>query len=228
MNIKTTRKPRNKFEIARWLKADLWGDVLNSPKTSKSLYYKIYKRFERRSANFVLRIDKVKPKPRNRIKSRYGAAIWERRKLSAYYGFSFKVLRHLCLRSQDVNSSYYNNFIRALECTLTNILWRVGFFKTPHHARAFIQRGNVLINKTLTHSFNLRVAELDYITFRTISFSFFLYNLRRGIYHLRNSHLLINFRIPCIRCITFDPKSVFYYTPLSHRHLFFTTDFRKR
>jgi len=140
LNIKTTRKPRSNFELARWVKADLRGDVLNSPKLLKPLYKQIYKRSERRTANFVLRIDKLKPKPHKRFKSRYAAAIWERRKLSAYYGLPFKVLNHLCMRSQNVRTSYYDNFVRALECTVSNILWRVGLFKTPQHSRAFAQR----------------------------------------------------------------------------------------
>jgi len=156
MNIKNTREPRSKFELARWLKSDLWGDLLNSSKSIKPLYKKTYKRFERRSANFVLRIDKVKPKSRTKFKSRYAAAIWERRKLSAYYGLPFKIINRLCHRSQNVNTSYFDNFVRALECTVSNILWRAGFFKTPQHARAFAQRGNVLINKTPIHSFHMR------------------------------------------------------------------------
>jgi len=222
------RKPKSKFQLARWLNVDLWGEILNSQKSTEKLFKKIYIPSEHRSANFVLRIDKVRPKARKKVFSKFSLAMWERRKLCAYYDLSLQQLRRCALRSQNLNSSYSDNFILALESRLNIILWRVGFFSTPIHAKSFISHANVLINNQLTTSVNKVVAPGDYITFRTFDYSLFLSNLRRGIYHYRNSHIIPNFRLPSLFLLSCDPTSLFYYFSIDHRNVFFTTGFRRK
>lgn len=222
-------KPKSHLQVARWVNADLWGLVLNSQKPLRPLFNAIYNPKERSPANFVVRIQKTKPVPHKKAYSRFSLAMWERRKLCAFYGLSLDHLRRLAYRTQDHSSSYYDNFVNNLESMLYMFFWRVGFFKTPQHAKQFIYGRNVIINNIPVNSIFKRAVPGDYITFRHMDYDFFLTSLRRGIYHLRNSHLLINFRLPSIHYVTFpDPSRLFFYFSIDHKNFFFTTQFRKR
>jgi len=122
-------KPRSRLQLCRWVNADLWGEVLNSTRPLLPLFKAIYNPIHRRPANFVVRIYKYHARNTRHL-SRYALVMWERRKIGAFYGLSPLVLRRLLLRSQDVSSSYYYNFIIALESRIYMILWRVGYFAT--------------------------------------------------------------------------------------------------
>jgi len=123
-------KRKSHLQIARWVNADLWGVVLNSQKPLWPLFKAIYNPRQRQPANFVVRIQKTKPKARKKVYSRFSLAMWERRKLCAFYRLSLDHLRRLAYRTQDRASGYYHNFVINLESMLYMLLWRVGYFKT--------------------------------------------------------------------------------------------------
>jgi len=103
------------------------------------------------------------------------------------------------------------------------------FLSYSEHAKHFVYNRNILINNILANSIFKRAAPGDYITFRHMDYAFLLTSIRRGIYHLRNSHFLINFRLPSIHYFTFpDPNRLFFYFSIDHRNFFLSTQFRKR
>jgi len=221
-------EPRSKFQVCRWVQADLWGEVLNSQKPLMPLFKAIYKPTIRNPVNFVVRIEKTRPKPRNRLLSRYACAIRERRRISAFYGIHPTIIRRFSVRVQDTPHTYANNFVCSLESMLHIILWRAGYFQTPYHAKLYVLKGNVSINYHYTTSYSQRAVPGDYIMFRQLDKSYLLHTIRRGIYHLRNSHLLINYRIPCIHCLDIDISKLFYYFSFDHSNVFHTTTYRRR
>jgi len=219
---------RSRYQLCRWVQADLWGEVLNSRKPLMPLYKAIYKPLIRGPANFVVRIEKTRPKPRRRILSKYARGFFGRRALSAFYGLSFLTLRRLSLRLRNAPHAFYGSFVAGLELQLHMILWRAGYFKSPYLAKLYVLKGNVSKNFVYTNSHSTRAAPGDYIFFRNLDQTYLCYSVRRGIHHLRDSHLLINYRIPCIHCLDIDVLKLFYYFSFDHSTVFHTQTYRRR
>jgi len=219
---------RSRSQLCRWVQADLWGEVLNSRRPLLPLYKAIYNPIIKGPANFVVRIERNRPKPRKRRLSRYARAILGKRTLSAYYSISFNTMRRICKKLQDTPHTYAHNFVAGLESQLHIILWRAGYFKTPFLAKVFVLKGNVAKNFFYTNSYVTRAVPGDYIFFRHLDHNYLYYTVRRGIHHLRNSHLLINYRIPCIHYLAIDIWKLFYYFSIDHSTVFHTMTYRRR
>jgi len=220
-------KARSRFQLCRWVGCDLWGEVLYSRKSLRPLFFAIYKPYRKRPRNFVLRVDIMRPQKKKRILSRFALAKLERRKLCAFYYYTPSQLRQLVLRYR-YSLSGYNGFVSLLESQLHIILWRSSLFKNPAIIKGFIASGQAFVNNELVRFIGHSCQLYDLISFKNLSLTFFRSRLNKSI-RLRESHLLINFRLPMIFLLENpDPIKLFYFFPVDYRYAFFSWRFRRR
>jgi len=215
--------------MCRWVKADLWGEILNSNKPIFPLFNVFYKPYNKRPANFVLRIDQTRPQPKQKIYSRYGLAILERRRLSCFYSLSISQLRNLILQSKNTTSDSFGQFVAVLESMLHIVLWRSYLFATPDIVKRYIRGAHVFINKNRTNSIFFRVNSGDFISFGNLSLTPFLNHLRNRSLRFNNNHFLFNFRLIQIFYLTHPkPIQLFNYWKPNYKNAFFTLRYRRR
>jgi len=227
---KRFKKPKSQYQLSRWFRADVWGKILNTKKKLAPLFFAVYNPYQRRPANFILRIDITKPRRRIKPLKPYAMAMMEKRKLSAYYGLTISQLRHLAYRTRNTASSgFNNNFVLTLESMLFSLCWRTGLFRNTRSVKTYIRSGSIYVNKSQKSSPGFRCAPGDFIDFRNLSYSQFFFSLKRKYLRFRDKHFLFNFRLNSLYYLKYPNKNkLFYHAPIRHRYVFFTSRFRKK
>ncbi|MBQ6773044.1 MAG: 30S ribosomal protein S4 [Synergistaceae bacterium] len=122
----TRREPR--FKLCRHLGVNVCGH----PKALKRLDTK------KSSANAAARTgQKV---------SQYGLQLMEKQKIKAYYGIlerQFARYFDMAKKSQEMTGVA---LLKALECRLDNLVYRIGFARSIRQARQFVSHGHILVN----------------------------------------------------------------------------------
>ena len=122
----TLREPR--FKLCRHLGVNVCGH----PKALKRLDTK------KSSANAAARTgQKV---------SQYGLQLMEKQKIKAYYGIlerQFARYFDMAKKSQEMTGVA---LLKALECRLDNLVYRIGFARSIRQARQFVSHGHILVN----------------------------------------------------------------------------------
>jgi len=215
--------------MCRWVKADLWGEILTSNKPIFPLFNAFYKPYNKRPANFVLRIDQTRPQPKQKIYSRYGLAILERRRLSCFYSLTISQLRNLILQSKNTTTDSFGQFIAVLESMLHIVLWRSSLFANPNTLKRYIRGANVFINKNRTNSIFFHVSPGDFISFDGLLREPFRLRLTHRELRLNNNHFLLNLRLLEIFYLAHPkPTQLFNYWKPNYKNAFFTLRYRRR
>ena len=117
----TRREPR--FKLSRHLGVNVCGH----PKAMK-------------------RVDPKKPARSGQKVSQYGLQLMEKQKIKAYYG----ILERQFARYFDIakKSSEMTGvaLLKALECRLDNLVYRIGFARSIRQARQMVSHGHILVN----------------------------------------------------------------------------------
>lgn len=82
----------------------------------------------------------------NKKLSNYGIQLLEKQKLKAYYGVlekQFARYMQKALNSRDVSGLV---LLKALECRLDNLVYRIGFANSIRQARQMVNHGHVRVN----------------------------------------------------------------------------------
>lgn len=100
-------------------------------------------------------------KPRKRL-SDYGTQLAEKQKAKRYYGVSEKQFRLTFEKALKKQGDAGKNFLRALECRLDNVIFRLGFAISRSQARQLVNHGHFTVNdvKTDIPSFSVKEGQL--------------------------------------------------------------------
>jgi len=78
--------------------------------------------------------------------SNYGIQLLEKQKIKAYYGlFEKQFVRYVdkAMKSKEITSTA---LLKALECRLDNLVYRIGFASSIRQARQLVSHGHILVN----------------------------------------------------------------------------------
>ena len=78
--------------------------------------------------------------------SQYGLQLMEKQKIKAYYGIlerQFARYFEIARKSQEMTGVA---LLKALECRLDNIVYRIGFARSIRQARQLVSHGHILVN----------------------------------------------------------------------------------
>lgn len=104
-------------------------------------------------------------KPRKRL-SDYGTQLAEKQKAKRYYGMSEKQFRLTFEKALKKEGDAGKNFLRALECRLDNVVFRLGFAASRSQARQLVNHGHFLVNEKKADIPSFSVKEGQVITVR--------------------------------------------------------------
>jgi len=219
---------RTRFALCRWTNCDLWGEVLNTRKKLRPLFFAIYRPYRRRRAIFVLRIDENRPKKKRKILSRFAKVVLERRKLCAFYGLSLTQMR---FKSKFYRPSVngFVKFINSLDIMLHMLFWRTSMFANPTAAKKFVLAGRVQVNKLTTNDIYFVPQPLDFVSFKGLSYRVFFTRIRKNWVRLFDGFLLVNYKLQELMLVSMPPAAgLFRYFSAEHRKLFFTWRVRRK
>ncbi|MDR2529185.1 MAG: 30S ribosomal protein S4 [Synergistaceae bacterium] len=92
------------------------------------------------------RLDGKKPARGGQKVSEYGLQLLEKQKIKAYYGImerQFARYFEMAKKSADMTGAA---LLKALECRLDNLVYRIGFARSIRQARQIVTHGHVLVN----------------------------------------------------------------------------------
>ncbi len=78
--------------------------------------------------------------------SNYGMQLLEKQKIKAYYGlFEKQFVRYVdkAMKSKEITGTA---LLKALECRLDNLVYRIGFASSIRQARQLVSHGHILVN----------------------------------------------------------------------------------
>ncbi|EIW16282.1 MULTISPECIES: 30S ribosomal protein S4 [Pelosinus] len=78
--------------------------------------------------------------------SNYGIQLLEKQKIKAYYGlFEKQFVRYVdkAMKSKEITGTA---LLKALECRLDNLVYRIGFASSIRQARQLVSHGHILVN----------------------------------------------------------------------------------
>ncbi|SDY27657.1 30S ribosomal protein S4 [Thermoactinomyces sp. DSM 45892] len=78
--------------------------------------------------------------------SEYGIQLQEKQKLRLMYGLNERQFRNLFDKSGKAQGIHGENFMKALEVRLDNIVYRLGLTRTRSQARQLVVHGHVTVN----------------------------------------------------------------------------------
>ncbi|SFX44762.1 small subunit ribosomal protein S4 [Thermoactinomyces sp. DSM 45891] len=78
--------------------------------------------------------------------SEYGIQLQEKQKLRLMYGLNERQFRNLFDKSGKVQGIHGENFMKALEVRLDNLVYRLGLTRTRSQARQLVVHGHVTVN----------------------------------------------------------------------------------
>lgn len=78
--------------------------------------------------------------------SNYGLQLLEKQKIKAYYGLFEKQFIRYIEKAKKSNEIAGVALLKALECRLDNLVYRIGFANSIRQARQLVTHGHVLVN----------------------------------------------------------------------------------
>ena len=108
------------------------------------------------------RVDPKKPARSGQKVSQYGLQLMEKQKIKAYYGIlerQFARYFDLAKKSEEMTGVA---LLKALECRLDNLVYRIGFARSIRQARQLVSHGHILVNgkKVDIPSYGVRVDDV--------------------------------------------------------------------
>jgi small subunit ribosomal protein S4 len=108
------------------------------------------------------RVDSKKPMRGGQKVSEYGLQLLEKQKIKAYYGIlerQFARYFDVAKKSADMTGVA---LLKALECRLDNLVYRIGFARSIRQARQLVNHGHILVNgsKVDIPSYGVRVNDV--------------------------------------------------------------------
>ncbi len=93
------------------------------------------------------RVDSKKPvRGGNQKVSEYGLQLLEKQKIKAYYGIMERQFARYFESSKKSADMTGVALLRALECRLDNLVYRIGFGRSIRQARQIVNHGHILVN----------------------------------------------------------------------------------
>ncbi len=78
--------------------------------------------------------------------SQYGLQLMEKQKIKAYYGILERQFARYFDIAKKSNEMTGDALLKALECRLDNLVYRIGFARSIRQARQFVTHGHILVN----------------------------------------------------------------------------------
>lgn len=109
----------------------------------------------------LARAQKVTGKPKGKM-SNYGLQLLEKQKIKAYYGlFEKQFARYVekAMKSREITGTA---LLKALECRLDNLVYRIGFASSIRQARQMVSHGHIRVdgNKVNIPSYGVKVGSV--------------------------------------------------------------------
>ena len=96
--------------------------------------------------------------------SEYGLQLLEKQKIKAYYGILERQLARYMKMSQMSAEITGEALLKALECRLDNLVYRLGFARSIRQARQVVTHGHILLNGKKVNIPSQAVKESDVIS----------------------------------------------------------------
>ena len=112
--------------------------------------------------NAMKRVDPKKPARGGQKVSQYALQLMEKQKIKAYYGiFERQFARYFKLAKKSPEMTGVA-LLKALECRLDNLVYRIGFARSIRQARQIVNHGHILVNgaKVDIPSYGVRVDDV--------------------------------------------------------------------
>lgn len=174
----THKRRKPKFNRYKFYKTNLWGKIF----TTKDFREKevLFARLNRRLTTKALEVNPVKL--RQKRLSVQGRGLFTKYLLKRFY-FNYKEYQFRRLYRNKINiklpfyksqrdSRFYkktdlrnNKFIGTLESTVSNILLRSGFFKTPHEVRQAMAHNEITVDGVLVKSLHAKLRVGQHLSF---------------------------------------------------------------
>jgi len=78
--------------------------------------------------------------------SEYGLQLMEKQKIKAYYGVLERQFRRYYKLGQKSGEATGVAMLKALECRLDNMVYRIGFGRSIRHSRQLVNHGHIMVN----------------------------------------------------------------------------------
>ena len=105
-----------------------------------------------------------KPSKGGKKISEYGLQLLEKQKIKAYYGILERQLARYMKMSQMSSEITGEALLKALECRLDNLVYRLGFARSIRQARQIVTHGHILLNGKKVNIPSQAVKESDVIS----------------------------------------------------------------
>ena len=105
-----------------------------------------------------------KPNKGGKKISEYGLQLLEKQKIKAYYGILERQLARYMKMSQMSSEITGEALLKALECRLDNLVYRLGFARSIRQARQIVTHGHILLNGKKVNIPSQAVKESDVIS----------------------------------------------------------------
>lgn len=103
-------------------------------------------------------------KRNNKKLSNYGIQILEKQKLKAYYGILERQFARYVQKAQNSRDVSGLVLLKALECRLDNLVYRIGFANSIRQARQMVNHGHIRVNGKRVDIASYAVAAGDVIS----------------------------------------------------------------
>lgn len=108
------------------------------------------------------RVDSKKPVRGGQKVSEYGLQLLEKQKIKAYYGIMERQFARYFEKSKKSSEMTGVALLKALECRLDNLVYRIGFARSIRQARQIVTHGHIQVNgrKVDIPSYGVRVNDV--------------------------------------------------------------------
>ncbi|MDR1731369.1 MAG: 30S ribosomal protein S4 [Synergistaceae bacterium] len=108
------------------------------------------------------RTDTKKPVRSGQKVSEYGQQLLEKQKIKAYYGILERQFARYFEISKKSSEMTGVALLKALECRLDNLVYRIGFARSIRQARQLVTHGHILVNgaKVDIPSYGVKVSQV--------------------------------------------------------------------
>jgi len=136
------------------------------------------------------RVDSKKPTRGGQKVSEYGLQLLEKQKIKAYYGIMERQLGRYFEMAKKSSEMTGAALLKALECRLDNLVYRMGFARSIRQARQIVNHGHILVNGSKIDIPSYGVKVNDVISLREKS--------RTNQVFMDNFEGLVSFNVPYI------------------------------
>ncbi len=96
----------------------------------------------------------------------YGQQLLEKQRLRAYYEVMEKQFRRYVIKAINDNETSGDALVKALECRLDNLVYRLGFANSIRQARQMVNHGHITVNGKKVDIPSYAVSEGDVLALR--------------------------------------------------------------